>query len=200
MSLVQAIIVFGVSWWMILFMALPIGVKVPDAPEKGHAASSPDKINLKQKLKWVTILAFGVTMMAYILVPQLADAAPIHQTNRVNGHDCAPLQPYQPIDNVEVKTGEGASGTKVQGADLVAPHPIQNQLKYIDIPLELPIDNYVNSDRYNADLSATNVRPGTITLDNTDRSVRFNGVNLSDTPLYNPDCIRNNKDSVYSTK
>lgn len=204
MSVMQAIIVFGVSWWLILFLALPVGVKTLEKPEKGHAPSAPEKVNLKQKLKWVTWLAFSLTIVAYFLVPALAEAGQkgVYSTGAAQEtrQDCAPLPAHNPADNVAVKDGHGTGGNRVKGANLGGNHPIYNHLHYVDIPLELPVSDYTDTSAHNANLSETRIRPGTITVDTQQGEARLNGVHLSDTPLYNEDCIRNKKSSIYSTK
>lgn len=68
MSIMQAIIVFAVSWWLILFIALPIGIKPAVNPEVGHAPSAPDSPNLRRKFKWVTVVALVSTVLAYFLL------------------------------------------------------------------------------------------------------------------------------------
>lgn len=112
---------------------------------------------------------------------------------------CEAYGTHVPMDNLNVRDGEGAHGSTVPSANLGTPHPIHKQLEYIDVPLEIPVGNYVDSNSYNADLSETRIRPGTITVDTATNTARFNGVNLSDAPLYNPDCV-GEKGSIYTTK
>lgn len=133
--------------------------------------------------------------MFALCVPYVATAAGMYHTDS----GCEAYTAHMPSADVNAVDGMGADGNAVKSADLGEKHPIHKQLEYVDIPLEIPMGNYVNTDRYNADLSETRIRPGTITVDTTNNTARFNGVNLSDAPLYNPDCVRE-KSSIYSTK
>lgn len=55
------ILVYVFTWWMLLFMALPFGAKLPEQVEPGHSAGAPEKPYLKVKCVVVTVLAFFVT-------------------------------------------------------------------------------------------------------------------------------------------
>jgi len=68
MSIMQALITFAVLWWLLLFIALPIGVKMPENAQAGHAPSAPDRPNLRKKFKWVTVAALVGTVLAYFLL------------------------------------------------------------------------------------------------------------------------------------
>lgn len=57
MSLFSFIITFAVSWWLILFMLLPVGVKTIGSGEDGFASSAPKKPDIFKKMLWATILA-----------------------------------------------------------------------------------------------------------------------------------------------
>ena len=41
MTWFTGILVYVIIWWLVLFMVLPWGVKVPEEPEPGHASSAP---------------------------------------------------------------------------------------------------------------------------------------------------------------
>ena len=43
MSFVSGLVVYILLWWWVFLMALPFGVKAPDAVENGHATSAPAK-------------------------------------------------------------------------------------------------------------------------------------------------------------
>ena len=64
MTLVSGIMVFFVIWWIILFMALPFGVRIEENPEKGLATSAPENPNLKKKFLATTLL----TAMIWVII------------------------------------------------------------------------------------------------------------------------------------
>ncbi len=67
MGITSALVLFAVIWFMILFIALPIGLKtqgdmgeiVPGTPE-----SSPANLNMKRKLWIVT----GISLVLWIVI------------------------------------------------------------------------------------------------------------------------------------
>lgn len=67
MSVVTAIAVYFVIWWIVLFAVLPWGVKIPDNPELGHATSAPEKPDLWRKALWTTLIA-AVVWCGYFVV------------------------------------------------------------------------------------------------------------------------------------
>lgn len=135
----------------------------------------------------------GFCFCALLAVPAAAET--MYETKS----GCETYGAHMPSADLNVVDGKGVHGNSVAPANLGEKHPIHKQLEYIDIPVEMPVSNYVDTSKYNADLSDTRVRPGTITVDTTTNTTRFNGVHLSDTPLYNPDCVRE-KGSIYTTK
>lgn len=50
------IIVFFNLWWLIFFMALPIGVKQVENPEPGHSTGAPEKPMLWRKAIITTVI------------------------------------------------------------------------------------------------------------------------------------------------
>ncbi len=71
MAITSAIVLFAVIWFMLLFIALPIGLRtqgdendvVPGTPE-----SSPANLNLKRKLSRVTAIAIVLWVIAYTVI------------------------------------------------------------------------------------------------------------------------------------
>ena len=57
MGLVSGIVVYILLWWWVFLMALPFGVKVPNAIRPGHATSAPTKPMLWRKAVITTIIA-----------------------------------------------------------------------------------------------------------------------------------------------
>jgi predicted secreted protein len=71
------VVVYTMAWWIILFMALPFGVRAPDRPERGHAASAPEKPRLAIKMGVATVLAAIVTaIVAYVIDAGLVSFRP----------------------------------------------------------------------------------------------------------------------------
>jgi predicted secreted protein len=67
MTGLQAIIVYFVCWWLLLFMALPVGVRRMEHPEAGQEPGAPEKTYLAVKFMGVTILA-GLATWAIDLI------------------------------------------------------------------------------------------------------------------------------------
>lgn len=61
MSTTGIVIVFVVSWWLFFFMALPLGVRPPEAPEPGTVPSAPERPHLWLKALAATLLATAAT-------------------------------------------------------------------------------------------------------------------------------------------
>jgi predicted secreted protein len=77
MSPFGSLVVFVIAWWLIFFMALPFGVRPPDVPEEGHAASAPEKPRLLLKAAVTTVLAALVTVgFGYLIESGLLDWRP----------------------------------------------------------------------------------------------------------------------------
>lgn len=68
MTWLQAIIVYFVCWWLLLFMALPVGITHSDAPKRGEEPAAPDKTFLGIKCAVVTILAALATYVIYFVI------------------------------------------------------------------------------------------------------------------------------------
>ena len=63
MGITSALVLFAVIWFMVLFIALPVGLRTQgDEGEvvPGTHAGSPANLNMKRKAKWVTIISFGI--------------------------------------------------------------------------------------------------------------------------------------------
>jgi predicted secreted protein len=64
----QAIIVYAISWWLLLFIALPFGYKQAENSIEGANPSSPQKTYLGIKCLVVTLLAALVTWAIDIVI------------------------------------------------------------------------------------------------------------------------------------
>ncbi len=47
-------------WWVVLFLVLPVGVKMDKNPQTGNASSAPRNANIPQKLMATTLLSIPV--------------------------------------------------------------------------------------------------------------------------------------------
>ncbi len=63
MTLATGIMVYIVTWWIVLFTVLPWGAKPPDNPQPGHATSAPEKPRLLLKFAVTTVIA-GIVFAA----------------------------------------------------------------------------------------------------------------------------------------
>ncbi len=77
MNLVGGIVVFLISWWVCLFVVLPIGVRgqfedgdIVEGTEEG----APAEPMMRKKLIWATIGALGCTVLAGLVVIPLLQA------------------------------------------------------------------------------------------------------------------------------
>ncbi len=50
MNWFESLVAFIVIWWLVLFMVLPWGVRIPDKAEPGHATSAPVRPRLWLKV------------------------------------------------------------------------------------------------------------------------------------------------------
>lgn len=74
MSIVEAIVVFAIVWWLFFFMLLPWGVERNEAPEEGHDAGAPVRPRLVRKALAATVLAGAATaIIRWAVESYLAD-------------------------------------------------------------------------------------------------------------------------------
>lgn len=59
---------FIMLWWLIFFMALPIGVERDENPQVGNAISSPKNPMLLKKAVITTIIAASLTCAFFFLL------------------------------------------------------------------------------------------------------------------------------------
>lgn len=65
MNPVSAVVVFIITWWLVLFMVLPFGIRRVEAPEPGHDPGAPANPRLWRKLAIttaITIVLFAITV------------------------------------------------------------------------------------------------------------------------------------------
>lgn len=68
MNWFTGIMVYVILWWLIWFTLLPIGVRIPDQAEKGHADSAPSNPRLWLKLLAATLIAGVLWGAAYYAI------------------------------------------------------------------------------------------------------------------------------------
>lgn len=115
-------------------------------------------------------------------------AFPAHAAIYHAGSKCKPLQAV-PDGDVNLVPGQDLHGQPVVPADVEAPPVDMEALKNPPIGLRLPIDAYINPDAYNADLSGTEIRPGTLTQGQNGQ-ILLNNKPLSSgqQPVYSEEC------------
>jgi predicted secreted protein len=59
---VKFFVVFASVWWVVFFMALPFGVKVPEKKEDGFADSAPQNPLILKKIIYTTILSLLISL------------------------------------------------------------------------------------------------------------------------------------------
>ena len=70
MDIASAIVVYILLWWLVFFMALPVGVQAPSDTEigKGHAASAPKRPYLRRKVLAATVIAAVLWVGVFLIV------------------------------------------------------------------------------------------------------------------------------------
>ena len=68
MDIASGIVVYVLLWWLVLFMALPVGVRMPDVPGDGHASSAPANPLILKKVIAATVIAVILWFVAWGLI------------------------------------------------------------------------------------------------------------------------------------
>lgn len=70
MDIASAVVVYIMLWWLVFFMALPVGVQVPDESEvgEGHATSAPKRPYLGRKALAATAIAAVLWIAVFLVV------------------------------------------------------------------------------------------------------------------------------------
>ncbi len=72
MTWFSVVVVFVIIWWLVFFMALPIGVRSPDEAgievEPGHASSAPVRPRLGLKAGVTTAISLVLWGIAYWVI------------------------------------------------------------------------------------------------------------------------------------
>ncbi len=56
-------ITYAVMWWLVLFMVLPLDIKIPETRSGVEYAASPAKANVRRKLKLTSLYALIPTIL-----------------------------------------------------------------------------------------------------------------------------------------
>jgi hypothetical protein len=102
---------------------------------------------------------------------------------------------HTPDTDVVYKPSVDTAGKRVVPAGLHDNSAILKQLENIDIPLELPIEDYIKSDAFNANLSNTSINPARL-------RVSKNEMYLDDVKIwpseeeFDPECVKRVLDSL----
>jgi predicted secreted protein len=67
MTWFEGLVAFVIIWWLVLFMVLPWGVRIPDEVEPGHASSAPARPRILFKMLTTTAIAVFLWGIAYWL-------------------------------------------------------------------------------------------------------------------------------------
>jgi len=62
------IFAYAMIWWVVLFAVLPWGIKVPDKPEPGHAASAPLNPHMLRRVAITSVIAGVLWLIFYYFV------------------------------------------------------------------------------------------------------------------------------------
>ena len=71
MSFFELFMIYTISWWLVLFMVLPFGVRTPgpdeDLPE-GHADSAPMQPRILLKFAITTVVSAALFAIVYAVI------------------------------------------------------------------------------------------------------------------------------------
>lgn len=68
MTWFTGILVFVMIWWVVIFVVLPWGVKVPEEHEPGHATSAPANPHMLRKALITTAISVVLWAIAFYLI------------------------------------------------------------------------------------------------------------------------------------
>jgi predicted secreted protein len=74
MSVMGAVLIFGVGWWLCFLVALPFGVRgqwEDDSTAPGTEEAAPKEPMLAKKAMWATLGAVGITGIAALIIPRV---------------------------------------------------------------------------------------------------------------------------------
>ena len=182
MTIAQFFVTYAVCWWMVLFMLLPSGAAPEQNPTVGHAPSAPANPRLKRKCAWATLIALAPAIVLYFV----ATNAKAEETIYHVGGGCNTLAKHVPAADVAVKDGYGTGDKQVAGANLEGGQGFSG-FDSVDIPLQIPSENYIAADKHNVDLSHSFIEAGKLTVKQNGDTL-LNGKPINDSQLTTGDC------------
>jgi hypothetical protein len=123
-------------------------------------------------------------MLLYLVVTSSARAE--ESIYHVGGNDgCTPLVAHV-AENVAARDGVGASGEAVTPATL-DPSPMIEGMQSVDIPLRIPSESYLKTDKYNADMSESFMNVGQLEV-GVGGDVKLDGKSVKADRFYGTAC------------
>jgi predicted secreted protein len=68
MNIVSAFVVFTMIWWIVFFIALPMGIERDTEPQEGNDSGAPKDPMIKKKMLYTTAITTLLTVIYYLLV------------------------------------------------------------------------------------------------------------------------------------
>lgn len=68
MSILTAMFIYLLVWWVVIFTILPLGVERHEDTGKGYDAGAPKFANLKKKLQLTTLISAVIVAAMWVLV------------------------------------------------------------------------------------------------------------------------------------
>jgi predicted secreted protein len=65
---VSGIVVYVIIWWIVMFMALPVGIRREENPETGHDPAAPANPMLWRKAAATTVIAAVLWAIVYWVI------------------------------------------------------------------------------------------------------------------------------------
>jgi predicted secreted protein len=165
MSLFGLFLVYAVSWWLVLFMVLPWGVRIPLKPGAGHAASAPERPRLRRKLLVTSLLTLLVPLGCIIYSDARAESGIYH----AGSNDCPPPVNYTPPDDIKAKD----TVTLDNGVD-------KKQFEQVDMYLNAPADEYTDPP-LNDPYQGSSLSVGKVSANTSTGEVTMNGKKIGGT-------------------
>ena len=63
----EIIVIFVIVWWLVLFIALPFGIKQEDKVKEGNDPGAPKNPMLKKKIVYTTIVSAIISIVISII-------------------------------------------------------------------------------------------------------------------------------------
>lgn len=157
MNFFELFIVYAVSWWLVLFMVLPIGVRMAEKPELGHAASAPVNPNLRKKFLLTSVVTLLLTLAIWGVDAARAESGIYH----AGSNDC--LEPADASPDASINTTD--TDATLGGTE---------QIEQVPTFLDAPASDYT-SDQQLDRIGYGTVSMGVATTNTKTGETRLNG-------------------------